>query len=181
VCLACFIVFGLVRPGLEPTIYRTRFVFAPSSFVGRLILIYVMCVCLCIVMSNTSCPVQSGHQHYLIECKLLSPRYSWQIVHLALINNHPLKNSIEFRTVFTGCNFFPFCFVLKFVIIYMNNIQVQDLNHDTTYQLLLYSENEKGRSEESHREPWFIRTEKGPGKIYVYLSIVKVYCEMLGK
>ena len=35
-------------------------------------------------------PVQSGHQHYLIECKLLSPRYSWQIVHLALINNHPL-------------------------------------------------------------------------------------------
>ena len=60
-------------------------------------------------------------------------------------------------------------------------IQVQHLSHDTNYQLLLYSENEKGRSVESHTEPWFIRTEEGlgAGKIYVYLSIVKVSCEML--
>ena len=67
----------------------------------------------------------------------------------------------------------------KTITVRTGTIQVQHLSHDTNYQLLLYSENEKGRSEESHREPWFIRTEKGPGKIYVYLSIVKVYCEML--
>jgi len=60
-------------------------------------------------------------------------------------------------------------------------IQVQHLSHDTNYQLLLYSENEKGKSVESHTKPLYIRTEEGlgAGKIYVYLIIVKVYCEML--
>ena len=57
-------------------------------------------------------------------------------------------------------------------------IQVRHLSHDTNYQLLLYSENEKGRSVESHTEPWFIRTGEFTGKIYVFLGIVKVSCEM---
>jgi len=37
-------------------------------------------------------PEQSGHHHYVIECNLLSPWYSWKIAELALSNTHSLTH-----------------------------------------------------------------------------------------